>query len=57
MTLLEELSCTIPSITSHSRRVELGDPIFKLPFDGRLSYDEMRMSDEETLPWVDWERE
>lgn len=57
MTLIQELTRKVPSITSAGRRIELGDPIFKLPFDGLLSSEEMRMAEEEALPWVDWERE
>ncbi len=57
MTLFEELSLKVPEIsTMVRRRVELGDPIFKLAFNGQLSNDELRMSEEEVLPWVEWEK-
>ncbi len=58
MTLFEELTFMVPSIVSKARRVDyLGDPIHKLPFDGSLSPDELRMANEDTFAWVHWERE
>lgn len=32
-------------------------PILYLPFDGKLSPDELRMAQEETYAWTFWERE
>ena len=57
MTLLEELSIKMPFIRSPGRLIELGYPCFKLPFDGELSKDELRMAAEENLGWAEWEKE
>lgn len=57
MTLAEELARPVCPLPMQGRRIELLDPPFRLPFDGRLSAEEARMASEgeyERFP-VGWE--
>ncbi len=45
MTLLEELSLMSPARLASGRVVELENPPFRLPFDGELSADELKLAE------------